>query len=65
MSEFSDEHTLRDGVRATVHGSGVHVENVEITSSFATKSHVPFWRRVWFLVSVVPRYLISGSVKLP
>ena len=24
-----------------------------------------FWRRLWFLVSVIPRYLISGSVEVP
>lgn len=24
-----------------------------------------FWRRLWFLVSAVPRYLLNGSVRLP
>lgn len=23
------------------------------------------WRRLWFLVSYVPRYLITGSVEVP
>lgn len=23
------------------------------------------WRRLWFVVSCLPRYLISGSVELP
>ena len=23
------------------------------------------WRRLWFVVSCIPRYLISGSVKVP
>lgn len=25
----------------------------------------PFWRRLWFVVSCIPRYLISGSVEVP
>ena len=24
-----------------------------------------FWRRLWFLVSAIPRYLISGSIEVP
>lgn len=30
---------------------------------FATSA--PLWRRLWFVVSCVPRYLISGSVEVP
>ena len=29
------------------------------------QSRPAFWRRVWFLISAVPRYLISGSVEVP
>ena len=36
-----------------------------VTGSLAIQSHVSFWRRLWFLISAVPRYLISGSVEVP
>ncbi len=29
------------------------------------RTHSPIWRRLWFLISVVPRYLISGSIEVP
>ncbi len=29
------------------------------------QSRPAFWRRLWFLISAVPRYLISGSVEVP
>ena len=28
-------------------------------------THVSIWRRLWFLLSAIPRYLISGSVEVP
>ena len=32
---------------------------------YLDKHRVPFWRRLWVVVSAVPRYLISGSVEVP
>ena len=29
------------------------------------QSHASFRRRLWFVVSCIPRYLISGSVEVP
>lgn len=31
----------------------------------ALQSRVPFFRRLWFLASAIPRYLIFGSVEVP
>ena len=37
-----------------------------ITGSLAISGdRAPFFRRLWFLVSAIPRYLISGSVEVP
>lgn len=33
--------------------------------SIAIQTTGSLWRRLWFVVSCVPRYLISGSVKVP
>ena len=33
--------------------------------AFAIPTSVSFWRRLWVVVSAVPRYLISGSVEVP
>ncbi len=41
------------------------IENVKIVSAFAIRSHVSIWRRLWFLASAVPHYLISGSIEVP
>ena len=30
-----------------------------------TRRRVSIWRRLWFLVSCIPRYLITGSVEVP
>ncbi len=35
-----------------------------VTGSLAI-TRVSFWRRLWFVLSAVPRYLISGSVEVP
>jgi hypothetical protein len=33
---------------------------------FALRANpVSFWRRLWFVASCIPRYLISGSVEVP
>ena len=51
------------------------VEFIEFTHAYAIEvapaSHESWqckrgsvWGRIWFLLSVVPRYLITGSVKL-
>ena len=29
------------------------------------QSPASFWRRLWFVVNCIPRYLISGSVEVP
>lgn len=33
--------------------------------SWGQARRAPFWRRLWFLVSAVPRYLKDGSVRFP
>ena len=43
---------------------GVPVDGT-VTGSLAIHTRVSFWRRLWFVLSAVPRYLISGSIEVP
>ena len=68
MSDFSDEHTLRDGVREIKQPSQDILEvlrPVPGAPSVTFQTTGPFWRRLWFVVSCIPRYLITGSVEVP
>ena len=53
MIEFADETT----VSAANLAHGIYLDKL--------RSRAPFLRRLWFVVSCIPRYLISGSVKVP
>ena len=67
MSDFSDEHTLRDGVQYKHPFQDVleELRGRPGAPAFAIQSPAPLWRRLWFLVSCIPRYLITGSVEVP
>ena len=58
---------LRDGESGiTIEKQGAaSVTNIAAGVYFdKTRVRVPFWRRLWFVVSCVPRYLITGSVEV-
>ena len=65
MSDFSDDHTLRDGVRHPLQDTLEELRPVPGAPALALQGRAPIWRRLWFLISVVPRYLISGSIEVP
>lgn len=64
---------LRDGESTTkldtssTGGSSVELDwsGATFTHSFRISSNVSFWRRLWVVVSCIPRYLITGSVEVP
>lgn len=56
MSEFSEGHTLRDDVTRS---DGPHA------TGFVGPARVSAWRRLWFVVSCVPRYLATGKIDVP
>ena len=37
----------------------------DVVNLTVPQSHRSFWRRLWFLVSCIPRYLVTGSVEVP
>ncbi len=49
----------------SVHGLDISEDWGETATTFAIHSRVSVWRRLWFVVSCIPRYLISGSVEVP
>ncbi len=53
---------LRDGGPTTRLGGGSY-EVMDTTHTGLWRTS--FWRRLWFVVSCIPRYLITGSVEVP
>ena len=41
------------------------VEDSSFDYVIRIESKNSFWRRAWFLISAVPRYLVTGNVRLP
>ncbi len=55
MSEVTNEYPLY-----------IKSEDLDVPGAFViSNSGASIWRRLWFAVSCVPRYLISGSVEVP